>query len=427
MLDLLIRNCTLADGRSNIDIGIRDGRIVALEANLVAEAGQTMDAAGQLVSAPFVDAHFHMDSTLSFGLPRVNLSGTLLEGIALWGELKPELSQEALVERALTYCDWAVARGLLAIRSHVDVCDDRLLAVEALLHVRERVRPYLDLQLVAFPQDGVLRSANAMNNLRRALDMGVDVVGGIPHFERTMADGAESVRLLCELACERGLRVDMHCDETDDPLSRHIETLAYHAQRLGMQGRVTGSHLTSMHSMDNYYVSKLLPLMREAGVAAIANPLINITLQGRHDTYPKRRGMTRVPELLAAGVPVAFGHDCVMDPWYGMGSADMLEVAHMGLHVAQMTAQDAIRACFRAVTTTPAAILGLEGYGVEVGCRADLVLLQARDPVEAIRLRAVRLAVIRAGTVIACTPPATAALDLPGRPAATSFQLRREE
>jgi cytosine deaminase len=423
MLDMVIRNCTLADGRSGFDIGIRDGRIVALEAQLAAEAGETLDAAGQLVSAPFVDAHFHMDSTLSFGLPRVNLSGTLLEGIALWGELKPQLKQEALVERALAYCDWAVAKGLLAIRSHVDVCDDRLLAVEALLHVRERVKPYLDLQLVAFPQDGVLRSPNALANLTRALDMGVDVVGGIPHFERTMADGAESVRVLCELAAARGLMVDMHCDETDDPMSRHIETLACHAQRLGMQGRVTGSHLTSMHSMDNYYVSKLLPLMRESGVAAIANPLINITLQGRHDTYPKRRGMTRVPELLAAGVPVAFGHDCVMDPWYGLGSGDMLEVAHMGLHVAQMTGQDGIRACFRAVTATPAGTLGLEGYGVEVGCRADLVLLQARDPVEAIRLRATRLAVIRGGKVIAKTAPATAVLDLPGRPGETSFQL----
>jgi cytosine deaminase len=425
MLDLLIRNCTLADGRNRLDIGIRDGRIVALEAHLQADAGQTMDAAGQLVTAPFVDAHFHMDSTLSYGLPRVNQSGTLLEGIALWGELKPALAQEALVERALAYCDWAVARGLLAIRSHVDICDDRLLAVEALLHVKERVRPYLDLQLVAFPQDGLLRSPNAMTNLLRALDMGVDVVGGIPHFERTMADGAESVRLLCELACERGLMVDMHCDETDDPLSRHIETLAYHAQRLGMQGRVTGSHLTSMHSMDNYYVSKLLPLIREAGVAAIANPLINITLQGRHDSYPKRRGMTRVPELLAAGVPVAFGHDCVMDPWYGLGSGDMLEVAHMGLHVAQMTGQAGMKQCFAAVTDTPAAILGLEGYGVEPGCRADLVLLQARDPVEAIRLRATRLAVLRGGKVVASSPAATARLDLPGRPGSTSFQIQR--
>ncbi|WP_427306312.1 amidohydrolase family protein [Cupriavidus sp. H39] len=421
MLDLILRHCNLPDGRTGIDIGIADGRIAAVEPALAAHAGEEIDAAGQLVTPPFVDAHFHMDSTLSYGLPRVNQSGTLLEGIALWGELKPLLTQEAIVERALAYCDWAVARGLLAIRSHVDVCDARLLAVEALLHVRERVRPYLDLQLVAFPQDGVLRAPGALANLKRALDLGVDVVGGIPHFERTMAQGADSVRLLCELAAERGLRVDMHCDESDDPLSRHIETLASETVRLGLQGRVAGSHLTSMHSMDNYYVSKLIPLMREAGVAAIANPLINITLQGRHDTYPRRRGMTRVPELMAAGVPVAFGHDCVMDPWYGLGSGDMLEVAHMGLHVAQMTGQAAMRACFDAVTATPARILGLEGYGLAPGCRADLVLLQARDPVEAIRLRATRLRVLRAGKTIATMPAATAALALPGRPAQADF------
>ncbi|WP_079435928.1 amidohydrolase family protein [Zoogloea sp. LCSB751] len=424
MFDLILRNCNLPDGRRGIDIGIRDGRIAAVETALAGEAGDVIDAAGQLVTPPFVDAHFHMDATLSYGLPRVNQSGTLLEGIALWGELKPLLTQEALVERALAYCDWAVAKGLLAIRSHVDVCDPRLLAVEALLHVKDKVRPYLDLQLVAFPQDGVLRSPGALDNLKRALDMGVDVVGGIPHFERTMADGVESVRILCELAVERGLPVDMHCDESDDPLSRHIETLAFHAQRLGLQGRVTGSHLTSMHSMDNYYVSKLLPLMAEAGVAAVANPLINITLQGRHDSYPKRRGMTRVPELLAAGIPVAFGHDCVMDPWYSLGSGDMLEVAAMGLHVAQMTSQDGMRACFAAVTATPARILDLDGYGLEPGCRADLVLLQAADPVEALRLRATRLLVLRAGRIVARSPAAVATLNLPGRPSHVDFSLR---
>ena len=421
--DLLVRDVALPDGRTGQDLLAIGGRIAAVGAHLAAPEGvAVLEGAGQLLAPPFVDAHFHMDATLSVGLPRVNESGTLLEGIALWGELKPLLTQEALVEHALAYCDWAVAKGLLAIRSHVDVCDERLLAVEALLHVRERVRPYLDLQLVAFPQDGVLRAPGALANLKRALDKGVEVVGGIPHFERTMADGAASVRILCELAAERGLHVDMHCDESDDPLSRHVETLAAEALRLGLQGRVTGSHLTSMHSMDNYYVSKLLPLMREAGLAAVANPLINITLQGRHDSYPKRRGMTRVPELMAAGIEVAFGHDCVMDPWYPLGSGDMLEVAQMGLHVAQMTSQAQMRACFDAVTANPARILGLEGYGLAPGCRADFVLLQARDPVEAIRLRATRLAVVRAGRVIARTPPALAALSLPGRPAATAWQ-----
>ena len=423
---MLIKNATLPDGRTGVDLLIEGGRFAAIAPNLAAPEGvRVVEAGGQLLAPPFVDAHFHMDATLSYGLPRVNQSGTLLEGIALWGELKPQLTQEALVERALQYCDWAVAKGLLAIRSHVDVCDDRLLAVEALLHVRERVKPYLDLQLVAFPQDGVLRSPTALANLKRALDLGVDVVGGIPHFERTMADGVESVRILCELAAERGLRVDMHCDESDDPLSRHIETLAFHTQRLGLHGRVTGSHLTSMHSMDNYYVSKLLPLMREAGVHAVANPLINITLQGRHDSYPKRRGMTRVPELLAAGINVGFGHDCVMDPWYSLGSADMLEVAAMGLHVAQMTSQAQMRQCFDAVTVNSARILGLADYGLEVGKSADFVLLQAGDPVEAIRLRATRLMVVRRGEVVACTAPAKAVMSLPGRPVTVDFRLQR--
>jgi len=423
---LFVRNTTLPDGRTGIDVLADSGRIKAIGPNLpVPEGAEVIEAQGLLLSPPFVDAHFHMDATLSYGLPRVNASGTLLEGIALWGELKPQLTQEALVERALQYCDWAVAKGLLAIRSHVDVCDDRLLAVEALLHVKQVVAPWLDLQLVAFPQDGVLRSPGALANLKRALDMGVDVVGGIPHFERTMTDGAESVRILCELAAERGLRVDMHCDESDDPLSRHIETLAFHTQRLGLQGRVTGSHLTSMHSMDNYYVSKLLPLMREAGVHAIANPLINITLQGRHDSYPKRRGMTRVPELMAAGINVAFGHDCVMDPWYSLGSGDMLEVAQMGLHVAQMTSQAQMRTCFDAVTVNGAKILGLEGYGLEVGCHADFVLLQARDAIEAIRLRATRLLVVRRGEVIARSPATASALQLPGRPVSVDWALRR--
>ena len=412
---LLVRNVTLVDGRQGQDVLCLGGRIAEVGPALqTPDDAEVLEGCGLLLSPPFVDAHFHLDAALSFGQPRVNESGTLLEGIALWGELKPTLVQDALVARALRYVDWALARGLLAIRTHVDVCDERLLAVEALLHVKQHVAPWLDLQLVAFPQDGLLRSPGAQANLERALDLGVDVVGGIPHFERTSSEGAESVRWLCELAARRGLRVDMHCDETDDPMSRHVETLAFHAQRLSLQGRVTGSHLTSMHSMDNDYVAKLLPLMAEAGLHAVANPLINITLQGRRDTYPKRRGMTRVPELMAHGVNVAFGHDCVLDPWYGMGSADLLEVAHMGLHVAQMTSRAQMRACFDAVTVNAARVLGLQGYGLEPGCHADFVLLHAGDPIEAIRLRSARLAVVRRGQVIARSAPPEAVLALPG-------------
>ncbi len=423
-MDLIIRHATLPDGRRNVDIGIDGGRFVAIEPGLAASGREEIDAGGRLASPPFVDAHFHMDATLSLGLPRLNASGTLLEGIALWGELKPDLTQQALVDRAMAYCDMAVAQGLLAIRSHVDICDDRLLATDALLEVKRRVAPWLHLELVAFPQDGLLRSPTAKQNLIRALDKGVEVVGGIPHFERTMADGAASIRWLCELAAERGLRVDMHCDESDDPLSRHIETLAAETIRTGLQGRVTGSHLTSMHSMDNYYVSKLLPLIAEAGVHAIANPLINITLQGRHDTYPRRRGMTRVPELLEAGVNVAFGHDCVMDPWYGMGSGDMLEVAHMGLHVAQMTSTRGVTQCFDAVTTNAAKVIGCDGYGIAVGHRADLVLLQAGDAYEAIRLKAARLLVVRGGKVLARAPERRTALFLPERPSELTLEFR---
>ncbi len=415
--DLLVKNAAIPDGRSGVDIACAGGTIAAVEANIAGEAGRIIDAGGRLVSPPFVDCHFHMDATLSLGIPRLNQSGTLLEGIALWGELKPLLTAEAVKERALRYCDLAVSQGLLAIRSHVDACDDRLVAVEALLDVRKTVAPWLDLQLVAFPQDGYYRSPTAAANLDRALDMGVDVVGGIPHFERTMADGARSVAALCEIAAKRGLLVDMHCDETDDPNSRHIETLAYETQRLGLGGRVAGSHLTSMHSMDNYYVSKLLPLIAEAGVAAIANPLINIVLQGRHDAYPKRRGQTRVPELRRAGVEVAFGQDCVMDPWYSLGQGDMLEVAAMGLHVGQLTSRDAMRFCFAAVTEAPARVMHLDGYGIAPGKSADMVVLQCADPIEAIRLKPARLAVIRRGRVIAETPARKTRLDLPGRPA----------
>lgn len=421
MLDLLVTDAALPDGRTGMSVAVQAGRITEVTPGLRAPAHETVDAAGWLLAPHFCDPHFHLDAALSYGLPRVNESGTLLEGIRLWGELKPLLKAEHLVERALAYCDWAVARGLLAIRSHVDTSDPSLLPVHAMLEVQKRVADVIDLRLVAFPQDGVLRAPGGLDNLKRALDLGVEIVGGIPHFERTMAQGAASVKLLCELAAERGTLVDMHCDETDDPLSRHVETLAFEAHRLGLQGRVNASHCTSMHSMDNYYVSKLLPLVAESGVSVVANPLINITLQGRHDTYPRRRGMTRVPELMAAGVTVAFGHDCVMDPWYGLGSADMLEVAHMGLHVAQMTSQEGMRACFDAVTTNAARVMHIEGYGLAPGCDASFVLLQARDAVEAIRLRANRLRVWRRGRLLASSAELRPSLHVPGRPSSVDF------
>jgi cytosine deaminase len=421
MFDLIIRGGTVTGHATPVDIAITGETIAAVSRHIDAPAVREIAAHGRLVTPPFVDPHIHLDSTLSLGLPRRNQSGTLLEGIALWGELKPLLTQEAIYERARKLCFWSMARGTLAIRSHVDICDDRLLAVDALLALRADMKPYLDLQLVAFPQDGYLRYPRAPENLERALARGIDVVGGIPHFERTMADGAASIKTLLEIAAGRGLMVDMHCDETDDPLSRHIETLAAETVAHGLQGRVAGSHLTSMHSMDNYYVSKLIPLIGEAGIAAIPNPLINITLQGRHDTYPKRRGMTRVKELMAAGITVAFGHDCVMDPWYPLGSHDMLEVAGMALHVGHLTGVAEMEACFEAVTTGGARAMNLPNYGIAPGNFADLVVLQAADRIEAIRLRAERLFVVRRGKVLAEAAPRTSRVTVEGREVAVDF------
>ena len=416
MFDFLVKNASLPDGREAIDIAVKNGFITNVEKNISAEAKETIDAKGWLLAPPFIDPHFHMDATLSLGTPRLNKSGTLLEGISLWGELKSIQSVDDIITRSLKYCDLAVSMGIGAIRTHVDTCDDELKGVQALLEVKNSVKDYLDLQLVAFPQDGLYRDPSALENTLRALDMGVDIVGGIPHFERTMSDGARSITTLCEVAAERGLLVDMHCDETDDPMSRHIETLAYETQRLGLQGRVTGSHLTSMHSMDNYYVSKLIPLIAEAGVHVLPNPLINIMLQGRHDTYPKRRGQTRVRELRDAGVLIGFGSDCVMDPWYSLGKADMLDVAFMGLHVGQLSSREDMAWCFDAITSNSATVLHLEDYGISVGSKANFNLLQAKDTIEAIRLRAHRLSVVRGGKLISRNAPLNSELLIEGRP-----------
>jgi cytosine/creatinine deaminase len=416
MFDLIVRNANLPDGRQGVDIAIDEGKIVAIEHSIPTRAREEIDATHRLACPPFVDSHFHMDATLSLGLPRMNISGTLLEGISLWGELRQIVTREELVERALRYCDLAVTQGLLFIRSHVDTSDPRLVTVEAMLEVKERIRPYIDLQLVAFPQDGYLRAKDGVASLKRALDMGVDIVGGIPHFERTMEEGRTSVEMLCRIAADRGLQVDMHCDETDDPMSRHVETLAAETIRFGLRGRVAGSHLTSMHSMDNYYVSKLIPLIAEARLNVISNPLINIVIQGRHDTYPKRRGLTRVRELMEAEINVAFGHDCVMDPWYSMGSGDMLEVGHMAIHVAQMAGIEDKKKIFDGLTVNAAKALGLKDYGLEKGCNGDLVVLQATDALEALRLKPNRLVVIKKGRVVARSAPRIGELALDGRP-----------
>ncbi len=413
-LDIVICNVNLVDGRRRVNVGIQNGKFVHIAAEQpgLDDTTEVVDGNGCLLSPPFVDSHFHLDAALSMGQPRFNREGTLAEGIAIWNEYQAIATVNDIKARAIQLCRWAIARGTLALRSHVDISDDRLLGVEALLEIKAQFSPFIDIQLVAFPQNGYLRDAGAVRNLSRALDRGIDFIGGATHIERTDNEGARAIRLLCELAQERGLGVDMHCDESDDPMSRHIDSLTYQTTRLGLQGRVSASHLTSMHAMDNYHVSKLLPLMAEADIQVIANPLTNILLQGRHDAYPKRRGLTRVKELLEHGINVAFGNDCVMDPWYGFGSADMLEVAHMGVHIGHMSTPEDVTEAYRAVTDRAAQAMGLEDYGLKVGQTANCVLLQAADQWEAIRLKANRLLVVRHGQIIARGEPSRMALEL---------------
>ncbi|WP_108659485.1 cytosine deaminase [Acuticoccus kandeliae] len=400
--DLIITNATLPDGSTGQTIAVEGERIVYVGPAVPAgDVIETIDAGGRLVSPPLVDAHFHLDATLALGTDgKYNESGTLAEGIALWDEIRPHLSAENFKRRAVEYCHLAISQGLLAIRTHVDVTPVNLLGVEVLLEVQKEMAPHIDLQLVAFPQMGYFSSPQMADNLNRALDMGCNVVGGIPHLEPTYELGQESVQVLCRIAAERGLMVDLHCDENDDPLSRHVEMLAYETKRLGLQRRVTGSHLTSMHSMDNFYASRLITMMAKAEMHVAANPLANMFLQGRFDTYPKRRGLTRIPELLAAGCLVAMGHDSVLDPWYPLGRGDMLDVAFMAVHASHMSSRSAIPQTFACVSEMPAEIMGLEGYGLAPGSYADLVLHEATDTIEAVRLRLPRRAVVRRGKIV---------------------------
>lgn len=415
--DLVIRGATLPDGRKDQDIAVKDGKVAAITPKL--DAGvKEIDATGKLVAPPFVDAHFHIDATLSLGTDGLyNESGTLAEGIALWGQISPGLSAQNFRDRALRYCDMAVSKGLLAIRSHVDITNRNLMAAEVIADVRREVAPYLDLQLVAFPQMGFFSRPDMADSVRAALGMGFEVVGGIPHLEPTAELGRASITALCEIAADHGAMVDMHCDENDDPSSRMIETLVYETKRLGLQGRVTGSHLTSMHSMDNFYANRLIGMMADARLHVMANPPANLHLQARFDTYPKRRGLTRVPELRKAGCTVGFAQDSVLDPWYPLGQCDLLDIAWIAAHACHMTNRTGLRECFEAVTADPAKIMKLEGYGLEPGAHADMIVLDAEEPIEAIRTRATRTHVIRRGKVICETTPPAARLALDGRPA----------
>ena len=417
MLDLLLRRARLP-GRADLqDIGVRDGVIAAPEP----EASQVVDLDGSLVTPALVEPHIHLDAVLTVGEPRQNESGSLFEGIAIWADRVKQLTVDDVKRRVRTVLRWQLANGVQFVRSHVDVCDPELRAVRALLELRQEIGDQMTLQLVAFPQQGIMSFDGGEELMKRAIDMGVDVVGAIPHFELTREYGERSVKFAMALAAEKGLRVDIHCDETDDEHSRFVEVMAAETIRLGMGGRVTASHTTAMHSYNNAYAYRLINNLKRANMHMVTNPLDNSTLQGRFDSYPIRRGHTRVKELLSAGVNVCVGHDSVMDPWYPLGYGDPLQAAFVLAHYGQMSGHGELLTLIDMITRNPAGALGLEGYGLEPGCRADLVAYAAPTEMDAIRLVSPRKLVIRAGKVVARTEPAQTTVVWDGREEAVDF------
>lgn len=404
--DLIIRHARLHRRPDLVDIAVQDGQFARIAPAIADSATREIDAGGHLVSPPFIDAHVHLDAVLTVGQPRYNSTGTLLEGIQIWSERKPSLTREDVKRRVLEEIRWEVAQGTLHIRSHVDVCDPQLTALRALLEVREEVRDLCDLQLVAFPQDGILSFPNGRELMRQAMELGCDLVGGIPHYEWTRDMGVEDVHYAFALAKEFNRDIDCHVDETDDPHSRFTEVMAADTLHQGWQGRVTASHCTAMHSYDNAYAFKLLRLLARAQVSVVANPFDNVVLQGRFDTYPKRRGIARVKELLASGVNVALGHDSIMDPWFPLGRGDMLAAAQLALFLCHMSGFEEINDVLDLITTNAAKALRITGrYGIEEGKPADFLVLDAPSAFEALRLLPARLHVFKQGREVATTTP----------------------
>ena len=407
MYDLLLRNGRLLQTDRTIadmDIAIQGGAIVAIAPKLTEIAKLELDLQKQLISPPFVESHVHLDSALTIGQPRWNQSGTLFEGIEIWRERKQTLSVNDVKKRAIETLKQQAIQGVLYVRSHADVSETSLTALTALLEVRDAVKDWITLQVVAFPQDGIYGGAQNDHLIETAMEMGADAVGGIPHYELTREDGVKSVHRIFALAQKYDRLIDIHCDEIDDDQSRFLEVVAAEAIRTDMKSRVTASHTTAFGSYNNAYAFKLLSFLRRTELNFIANPLINITLQGRTDTYPKRRGVTRVKELWQQGANVSFGHDCIQDPWYSLGTGNMLDVASMGLHICQMTGTAEIDACYDMVTWNGAKTLNIsDRYGVEVGKPANLIVLDASDRYDAIRRRATISYVISQGKLLAQT------------------------
>jgi cytosine deaminase len=416
-LDLLLRRARLPRAERLQDIGIASGRIVAPSG----DAREVIDLEGSLVTPALVEPHIHLDAVLTAGEPRPNMTGSLFEGIAIWSERVKQLTVDDVKTRVRAVLRWQLANGVLHVRSHVDVCDPELRALRALVELREEVGDQMDIQLVAFPQQGICSFDGGEDLMRQAVKLGADVVGGIPHYELTREYGERSIRFAMELAAEHGRMVDMHCDETDDEQSRFLEVMAAETIRLGMSGRVTASHTTAMHSYNNAYAYRLINNLKRAGLHMVTNPLDNSVLQGRFDSYPIRRGHTRIKELLAAGVNVCIGHDSVMDPWYPLGYGDPLQSAFVAVHYAQMSGQAELETLFDMITTRPAQALGIANYGLTEGSPADLVVFAAPSEMDALRLIAPRRLVLRGGKVVARTQPAQTTVVWDGAEEAVDF------
>jgi cytosine deaminase len=407
--DLLLRNARLPDRDDVVDLAADGGRFVRIGPDLEVDAERTIDCEGRLVTAPLVDCHLHLDASLTAGRPRWNESGTLIEGIQVWGELKPSLTEDDVVARAREIVRWSVANGTLFIRAHADVSGENEAMVRGLLRVRDELADLCTIQVTAFPQDGIFARDGDEERLENAIRLGVDCVGGIPHYEPTAELGLREVHRVFELASQHARRVDVHCDETDDPQSRFLEVMADDTVKHGLTGRVTASHCTAMGSYEPYYSSKLHGFLQRSGINVVVNPFANSLIQGRLDVYPKRRGFAQLKELLAAGVNVSLGNDVIMDPWYSLGKADLLEAASLALHFTYMSGREEIAEMLRCATERGARTLGIEDeYGLEEGKPADCVVFDAPTPIEVMRLKPVRRWVIRGGRVVAETTPARA-------------------
>ena len=411
-MELIIRNAKLRGREDLVDIGIEKGKFKEINKIIQSKGLKEINANGNLVTPPFIESHVHLDSALSVGIPRHNNSGTLLEGIEIWGERKRDLTKEDIKKNARETIKWEIANGVLKIRTHADSTEPSLMTLEALLEVKDEMKEYVDIQIVAFPQDGIFSMKNMDKLMVEAIKMGADVVGGIPQVELTREDGIKSIEYIFELANKYNKLIDIHTDETGDDQSRFTEIIAKHTIINGMEGLVTASHATAMHNYNNDYASKLIGILKRAGINIVTNPFSNAILQNRLDGYPRKRGHTRVDELIHTGVNVSIGNDNIMDPFGPLGKGSMLQAAHLLLHTAHLSGNEQILRLFDMITVNGAKTLNEEGYGIEIGNQADCIILDAKDEKESIRLTSECLYVIRKGKIISEANPAKRTLKL---------------